>query len=149
MTTTKPKSKKTTAAAVEPVEIQPTIEPPVKKEAATKTTKKASTTKAIPATETKAAAETVVPVPEEKTPAKKRKPVKVKVIRDSFSFPEQDYLKISELKKSCLAAGTHVKKSELLRAGLQLLEKLSLDELKQAVDQVEKIKTGRPHAKNS
>ena len=31
---------------------------------------------------------------------KKSKTVKTKVIRDSFSFPEQDYLKISELKKT-------------------------------------------------
>jgi hypothetical protein len=75
---------------------------------------------------------------------KKSKIVKVKVIRDSFSFPEQDYLKISELKKTCLAAGIHVKKGEILRAGLHLLTKLNLAELKKAVDQVEKVQTGRP-----
>ena len=75
---------------------------------------------------------------------KKSKTVKTKVIRDSFSFPEQDYLKISELKKTCLAAGIHVKKSEVLRAGLNLLTKLNLAELKDAVDQVDKIRTGRP-----
>ena len=77
---------------------------------------------------------------------KKSKTVKTKVIRDSFSFPEQDYLKISELKKTCLAAGIHVKKSEVLRAGLNLLTKLNLDELKDAVDQVDKIRTGRPNS---
>jgi len=69
---------------------------------------------------------------------------KAKVIRDSFSFPEQDYLKISELKKTCLAAGVHVKKGEILRAGLHLLTQLNLAELKQAVEQVEKVQTGRP-----
>ena len=77
---------------------------------------------------------------------KKSKTVKTKVIRDSFSFPEQDYLKISELKKTCLAAGIHVKKSEVLRAGLHLLTKLNLAELKEAVDQVDKIRTGRPNS---
>lgn len=74
--------------------------------------------------------------------SKKQKPAKV--IRDSFSFPVQDYAKISELKKTCLAAGIHVKKNEILRAGLILLTKLDLTELTQLIDQVEKIRTGRP-----
>jgi hypothetical protein len=75
---------------------------------------------------------------------KKRKTSKTKVIRDSFSFPEQDYKKISELKKVCLTAGVHAKKSEVLRAGLNLLSKLELTELTQALEQVEKVQTGRP-----
>ncbi|MGZ4960196.1 MAG: hypothetical protein ACXV7J_13150 [Methylomonas sp.] len=83
---------------------------------------------------------------EEKPSVKKRKSPKTKVIRDSFSFPEHDYRKISELKKTCLAAGIHVKKSEVLRAGLNLLTQLSLDELKQIVEKVEKVRTGRPSA---
>ncbi len=77
---------------------------------------------------------------------KKRKPPKTKVIRDSFSFPEHDYRKISELKKTCLAAGIHVKKSEVLRAGLFLLTQLGVDELKQTMEKVEKVQTGRPSA---
>lgn len=81
---------------------------------------------------------------EKKDSGKKIKPTKTKAIRDSFTFPEHDYRKISEIKKTCLAAGIHVKKSEVLRAGLYLLSQLSLDELKQAVENVEKIKTGRP-----
>lgn len=81
---------------------------------------------------------------EEKTSVKKRKVSKTKVIRDSFSFPEHDYRKISELKKTCLAAGIHIKKSEVLRAGLYLLTQLSLDELKQTMARVEKVQTGRP-----
>lgn len=83
---------------------------------------------------------------ETKVSVKKKKTAKAKVIRDSFSFPEDDYLKITELKKTCLAEGIHVKKGELLRAGLKLLANLSIDELKQAVEQVEKVKTGRPSA---
>lgn len=76
--------------------------------------------------------------------SKKRKPLKTKVIRDSFSFPEHDYRKISELKKAYLAAGIHVKKSEVLRAGLYLLTQLSPDELKKTIEKVEKVQTGRP-----
>lgn len=75
---------------------------------------------------------------------KKKKNEKKKVIRDSFSFPEQDYHKISELKKICLAAGVHVKKGELLRAGLNLLTSLKLGELLQEVEKIEKVRTGRP-----
>ena len=81
-----------------------------------------------------------------KSATKKSKVAKTKVIRDSFSFPEQDYLKISQLKKTLLAAGIQVKKSELLRAGLNLLNNLNLAELSLAVEQVEKVQTGRPNA---
>lgn len=75
---------------------------------------------------------------------KKKKASKTKVIRDSFSFPDFDYRKISELKKTCLAAGIPVKKGEILRAGLNLLTELSVDELSQVMQKVEKVKTGRP-----
>ncbi len=135
MSTTKPKSKKTATKTHE-------IEPPIEKEVAKKVSKKPSIAKSSEATETKVAVETLEK--EVKPSGKKSKIVKAKVIRDSFSFPEQDYLKISELKKTCLAAGIHVKKGEILRAGLHLLSKLSLAELKQAVEQVEKVQTGRP-----
>ena len=80
---------------------------------------------------------------EVKTAIKKSRIVKAKVIKHRFSFPEQDYLKISELKKNCLAAGIHVKRGEILRAGLLLLTKLNLDEIKQVLEQVQ---TGQPNS---
>jgi hypothetical protein len=87
-----------------------------------------------------------LPVENRIAPLVKKKNDKKKVIRDSFSFPEQDYHKISELKKICLAAGVHVKKGEILRAGLQMLTNLKLSELLQAVEKVERVRTGRPKA---
>jgi hypothetical protein len=69
---------------------------------------------------------------------------KMKVIRDSFTMPQKDYAKIGELKEVCLKADMHVKKSELLRAGLHVLGKLSTAQLKQTIAQMEQIKTGRP-----
>ena len=132
MSTTKQKSKKTANEALE-------IEPAIEKKTSKKDSKKSSKAKSSEATETNEAVKS-----DATPPIKKNKIVKAKVIRDSFSFPEQDYLKISELKKTCLAAGIHVKKGEILRAGLHLLSKLNLDELKQVVDQVEKVQTGRP-----
>ena len=69
---------------------------------------------------------------------------KVKVVRDSFTMPQADYEKIAELKQVCLKAGLRVKKSELLRAGLHALGKLSASQLERAMAQMEKIKAGRP-----
>jgi len=48
------------------------------------------------------------------------------------------------LKQKCLSAGVAVKKSELLRAGLLLLEAAPLAELLDAIAAVETVKTGRP-----
>jgi len=76
--------------------------------------------------------------------AKKVKQQKVKMIRDSFNMPKSDYDKIAELKQKCLAAGVHVKKSELLRVGLTQLSMLSIAALLRSVNQIERIKTGRP-----
>ena len=135
---------------------QPTTKPPVstvkaKPEVAAKQVsntpvKKPSTQASAKPVATKV---TELPVQNQIPPfiVKKKKNDK-KVIRDSFSFPQQDYHKISELKKICLAAGVHVKKGELLRAGLNLLTELKLTELVQAVEKVEKVRTGRPKTKN-
>lgn len=75
---------------------------------------------------------------------KKDKRKKTKMVRDSFTMPENEYLHIAALKKKCLKAGVLVKKSELLRIGLSCLAKLSDAALIQAVEKLEKIKTGRP-----
>jgi hypothetical protein len=72
-------------------------------------------------------------------PARKSKPV-----RDSFTFPEEDYALLGLLKKRALGSGCEIKKSELLRAGLQLLNRLDDTALLQALNQVERVKTGRP-----
>ena len=83
------------------------------------------------------------PIKPEKPP-KEDKPKKVKMVRDSFTMPANEHAKIAELKKKCVQAGVHVKKSELLRAGLLNLSKLSGADLIAAVNQVEILKTGRP-----
>jgi hypothetical protein len=75
---------------------------------------------------------------------KVKRPKKEKVVRDSFTMPKSDYEKISLLKQKCLANGVHVKKGELLRAGLLILEKANIEQLTAAVAAVETVKTGRP-----
>jgi len=69
---------------------------------------------------------------------------KEKVVRDSFTMPKSDYEKIAALKQKCLDAGISVKKSELLRAGLLLLESAPPKHLLAAISAVETVKTGRP-----
>lgn len=136
MATIKPKAKK---SSTEQVETSTVVSQPVETEPK-KAAKKTPTT--VLATES----DTPVVVEEANAVIKKRKLPKAKVIRDSFSFPEQDYLKISELKKACLAQGIHVKKGEILRAGLQLLSNLDSTQLLLAIEQVDRVKTGRPKA---
>jgi hypothetical protein len=70
-----------------------------------------------------------------------------KVIRDSFTMPSSDYAIIAALKGACLSAGVFVKKSEVLRAGLQALAKLSVPEITEIVANLEAVKTGRPAEK--
>lgn len=75
---------------------------------------------------------------------KPRKNHKVKVVRDSFTMPQIEYQKIAEIKAICLKAKLHVKKSEVLRAGLKVLAKLNAAQLKNVLNDLEKVKTGRP-----
>jgi len=73
-----------------------------------------------------------------------KKQAKQKVIRDSFTMPENEYRVLSEIKKKCLAGGIDVKKSELLRAGLQSLADMSQAALKKQLSKLVEIKIGRP-----
>lgn len=82
---------------------------------------------------------------------KSDKPVKakkVKLVRDSFTMPEPEYAVIALLKKRCLNAGVSAKKSEILRAAVAGLAKLSDSSVVTAIGRLEVIKTGRP-AKNA
>lgn len=100
--------------------------------------------KKLPVVRKQTATKTATAKPEKKVKKEKKVESKVKVVRDSFTMPQTDYDIIAELKQSALKAGIHVKKSELLRAGLRVLSKLTATQLKQTVVNLEKIKTGRP-----
>lgn len=93
--------------------------------------------------EKKVAADEAVPV-KAGVAVKDKRAKKEKVVRDSFTMPKSDYDKIAALKQKCLAAGVSVKKGEILRAGLILLESAALKRLLAAVSAVEQVKTGRP-----
>lgn len=78
---------------------------------------------------------------------KEKKQVKPeKVIRDSFTLPSGDYELIAAIRQRCLNSALNVNKSEVIRAGLHFLNKVSDEELMQVFKGLEKIKTGRPKA---
>ena len=82
-----------------------------------------------------------------KKAAKAAKPVKakkLKLIRDSYAMPEDEYAQIAELKRRLGSMGAEAKKSELLRGGIALLAGLNDAELKVVMGRIERIKTGRP-----
>ena len=70
-------------------------------------------------------------------------PARAKVVRDGFTMPASDYALIAQLQTTALQAGLSVTKSEVLRAGLQVLRQLTEAELTQALRGLEKVKTGR------
>jgi len=88
-----------------------------------------------------------------KTPAKAPakadtpKPAKIKLVRDSFTMPSDEYAALPALKQRALGFAHPAKKSELLRAGIKLLASLSDAALLKALKNVPEIKTGRPKSK--
>ncbi|CAH2793287.1 MAG: FIG00458480: hypothetical protein [uncultured Caballeronia sp.] len=78
-----------------------------------------------------------------KPEAKTKHAKKEKVVRDSFTMPKSDYAKIAALKEKCQKNGIRVKKSELLRAALVLLDSAPEKLVVETVKALETVKTGR------
>ena len=111
--------------------------------------------KKAPAVKTQAAAKKVVakkimpvaapaPTPLKSKPEKALKPVKPKLIRDSFTIPKDEYQALVDLKARMTKLMQPAKKSELLRAGLKALAAMPDATIKKALLAVPSIKTGRP-----
>ena len=81
----------------------------------------------------------VKPAVEQKVKVKKPK-----LVRDSFTMPEDEYQVLSDVKKACLKAGLAVKKSELLRVGVALIRDLDNAKLKAVIASLPLVKAGRP-----
>ncbi len=95
--------------------------------------------------------------PKAKAPAKKTDPKKVvkkakvekvKMERDSFTMPKDEYAQITLMKARLASMGQPAKKSELLRAGIKLLAAMSDNTLKTTLAKIPVIKTGRPNKKS-
>jgi hypothetical protein len=76
--------------------------------------------------------------------AQPAKAPKVKLVRDSFTMPQSDFALIATLKARALAAQRETKKSELLRAGLQVMAALDGPALMAALGRLQPLKLGRP-----
>jgi hypothetical protein len=76
----------------------------------------------------------------------KAEKVKLKLVRDSFTMPQEDWVLIQQLKDRALSFKHPVKKSELLRAGLQVLSALPDEALRAALGKLVALKPGRPKA---
>jgi hypothetical protein len=130
--TRKPSKKTTPASSRANGRTRPAVAPaaapekpavPARAARAAKTAKPAKPKAAAPKTPRVKPAKSVETKPDSVTAEQKAKRLKKeKVVRDSFTMPKSDYEKLAALKQKCLDAGVAVKKSELLRAGLLLLE---------------------------
>ena len=124
---------------------------PVAKKAAPKAAVK-SAVRATPTVAPKAAVKTpakVEPKSAIATTAKQShvkllKAKKPKLVRDSFTIPKLEYLKLEELKHRSVKLGNSIKKSELIRAGIMALAAMSDANFLKATNAVPAIKTGRP-----
>jgi len=69
---------------------------------------------------------------------------KIKLVRDSFTIPKNEYITLSDLKLRSARLGRQAKKSEVLRAGIEALNKMSDILFSAALDAIPSLKTGRP-----
>jgi hypothetical protein len=78
-------------------------------------------------------------------PKPKAKPIKrVKSIREIFSYPAADAERLQQLIKRAGRIGVGANKSEVIRAGMMVLEKLSDEKFSEAIRAVPKLKPGAP-----
>lgn len=121
---------------------------PAAKPAAKRATKAAPAPIAKPAAKRAAKAPTKVPAakPAAPDPAEtvREKARKTKLVRDSFTMPEQEYALLGQVKKACLKAGFEIKKSELLRIGVALISQIDMATLQNVLASLPQLKTGRP-----
>ncbi|MGZ3173568.1 MAG: hypothetical protein ACXU7G_10820 [Croceibacterium sp.] len=71
---------------------------------------------------------------------------KAKLVRDSFTIPKSEYSVLESLKVRAANLTRPVKKSELLRAGIAVLNAMNDKAFLAALNGVPSLKTGRPKA---
>lgn len=147
-TATSKKPAENKPAAIKPAATAPAAAKPITKSAVLAPTKPVQSKTpakkvAIPAKPKAAAPKKTI-----KNATKKDKPEKIKMERDSFTMPKDEYAQITLLKARLTSLGQPAKKSELLRAGIKLLAAMSDNTLKTTLAKIPVIKTGRPNKKS-
>ena len=141
MSTDKPSDAPTTGKTV-PKPNAATMAEPAKKAAktkavATKTVGKSTAAKTQPVTKTPAKVAAVAVA----KPIKNKKP---KLVRDSLTMPKAEYEVLDLLKTRAATLQTHIKKTELIRAGIKALAAMTDASFLAAIKAVPSLKTGRP-----
>ena len=139
--TAQPAAKKTVRKAAKKAPRKSAVKAPVKAKSVV-SKKPANQTVTAPAK--KASAQSKAKAPTTAQPALETKPKKPKLVRDSFTFPKDEYQAIAGLKQKALGLKHSAKKSEILRAGLKLLSSLNDKAFLAALTNVPALKTGRP-----
>jgi hypothetical protein len=127
--------------------VSPQVEPTEKKAPAVKKRNVAKKTNLVKKVTAKKAAKKTVKKTSKKTPVKSTKAtktVKTKLVRDSFAIPEKEYAALVAVKKTCLKAGLEIKKTELIRIGIALVNNLTTAKIKTAQAKLTQISAGRP-----
>lgn len=75
--------------------------------------------------------------------AEKPKATREKVVRDSFSMPKSEHAGLKSLRTDLARAGRICTKSELLRAGLQLVSARSIDSLVKVLNSLPVVPKGK------
>ena len=143
----KPDSRTKTVKAAAPVATRSAGRRAATTAQATPVTAKKTVAPRVPRKSARAKSAPVEPAFVVQKDSKKAKPGKVrkpKLIRDSFTMPDVEYVVIAALKKRCLNVGVSAKKSEILRAAVANLARLSDRSVLAALRRLEVIKTGRP-----
>jgi hypothetical protein len=130
--------------------VSPQVEPTEKKVPAVKKRSVAKKTSSVKKVTVKKAAKKSAKKTSKKTlvkstkATKATKTVKTKLIRDSFAIPEKEYAALVAVKKTCLKAGLEIKKTELIRIGIALVNDLTTAKIKTAQARLTQISAGRP-----
>lgn len=125
--------------------VSPQAEPTVKKAPAVKKRSVAKKVNVVKKLSVKKAAKKSSKAPTKAVKTVKAvKAVKTKLIRDSFAIPEKEYEALVAVKKACLKAGLEIKKTELIRIGIALVNNLTTAKIKTAQSKLTQISAGRP-----
>ena len=129
------------ARATAPAKV--TVKAPVKAQP-----KAASKPVAKPVTKVKPVAKPAAKPAAKTAIVKVTKAKKPKMVRDSFTFPKDEYSVLDALKLRAAKLGSPAKKTELLRAGVKAIAAMSDVAFLASLQAVPSLKTGRPAKEN-
>lgn len=128
---------KTAAKTAPPVATKPAVKVSAKATSKAGPSVKPAASKKVPAKKAPAAAKSAAA-------EKPEKPKKVKMVRDSFTFPKPEFAVLEDLKLRGAKLAVPIKKTELIRAGIKALAAMGDANFLAAIRAVPNLKTGRP-----